>query len=101
MIADVIIIVDWFGERAPGSAVFTLEEIFRKVFITMMHDFLIILINLWFLQWDPGVKYNGTTKLLSGGYEEWLARFPIQTTNPRASAAVKPSIISNLMSPGK
>ena len=49
LIADVIVIVDWFGERAPGSAVFTLEEIFRKVFITMMHDFLIILINLWFL----------------------------------------------------
>lgn len=28
---DVIVLVDWFGENLPGSAIYALEEIFTKV----------------------------------------------------------------------
>lgn len=70
---DVIVLVDWFGPgRLPGTAVHALEEIFTK--------------------WDPSSKYNGTTKLLTGGYDEWLFRFPMQTTNPQV---IRPMQISS------
>jgi len=71
---DNIILVDWFGVRLPGSSVFILEEIFTK--------------------WDPSSTYKGATQLLSGGYDEWLARFPLRATNPLIQIATASSPIS-------
>lgn len=34
-----------------------------------------------FEKWDPGIKYK-KIKILSGGYQEWLERYPAFTTNP-------------------
>ncbi|XP_057371532.1 ubiquitin carboxyl-terminal hydrolase 8-like [Daphnia carinata] len=74
--ADVIVLVDWFGENLPGSAIFALAEILTK--------------------WDPSSKYKGVIKLLSKGYDEWLFRFPMQTTNPHATAVAKPSKVEDI-----
>lgn len=74
--ADVIILVDWFGEKLPGSAIYALEEILTK--------------------WDPSSKYKGVIKVLSKGYDEWLFRFPMQTTNPHANAVAKPSKVEDI-----
>lgn len=35
------------------------------------------------LKWDPGKKYKGVPKVLSGGYELWCCTYPILTTNSR------------------
>lgn len=34
-----------------------------------------------FEKWDPGIKHS-KIKILNGGYQEWLARYPAFTTNP-------------------
>ena len=92
--ADVIVLVDWFGERLPGTAAFSLQEIFLKVFGFLKISFHVTQHRnnfiSFFMQWDPSNKYKGTIKLLSGGFDDWLARFPLQTTNPHATAAIKP-----------
>lgn len=34
-----------------------------------------------FEKWDPGIKHN-KIKILNGGYQEWLERYPAFATNP-------------------
>ncbi len=50
-------------------------------------------------QWDPSSTYNGVIKQLSKGYDDWLSRFPMQTTNPHATAFVKETPVEDF-SPG-
>ncbi len=35
-------------------------------------------------QWDPSSVYKSAPKLLVGGFDEWLSRFPMHVTNPHA-----------------
>uniref|UniRef100_A0A1B0CIJ8 ubiquitinyl hydrolase 1 n=1 Tax=Lutzomyia longipalpis TaxID=7200 RepID=A0A1B0CIJ8_LUTLO len=47
---------------------------------------------LWYLKdilenWDPDVNYK-VLVILDGGYEDYLLRYPMQTTNPRAQPPV-------------
>lgn len=61
---DILVLVDWNATEetlAHSSHVNLLKNIFEK--------------------WDPGIKYN-KIKILNGGYQEWLERYPAFTTNP-------------------
>jgi len=73
--ADVIVLVDWHGSRETGSPVFILEEILTK--------------------WDPSSTYVGVIKLLIGGYDEWINRFPLQATNPLIQTNTAPIALSS------
>ncbi|XP_072764207.1 uncharacterized protein [Anoplolepis gracilipes] len=61
---DIIILVDWDT---------TQESLTSTTHLLILKD---ILEN-----WDPGTKYK-KIKILSGGYQEWLQRYPAFTTNP-------------------
>lgn len=61
---DVIILLDWN----------TMQESLTST--THIH----ILKNI-LEHWDPGTKYN-KIKILNGGYQEWLQRYPAFATNP-------------------
>lgn len=41
--------------------------------------------NIFKFQFDPKTKYKNKPVILEGGYEEWLARYPICTTNSGVS----------------
>ncbi|XP_071553490.1 uncharacterized protein [Temnothorax nylanderi] len=61
---DILVLLDWNATQetlAQCVHVKILKEIFEK--------------------WDPGVKHN-KIKILNGGYQEWLERYPAFTTNP-------------------
>lgn len=62
---DIIILLDWN----------TTQESLTST------THLCILKNI-FQSWDPGTKYN-KIKILNGGYQEWLQRYPAFTTNPK------------------
>jgi len=63
---DILVLVDWNATEetlahSPHAHVNLLKNIFEK--------------------WDPGIKHN-KIKILNGGYQEWLERYPAFTTNP-------------------
>jgi len=64
---DVVILLDWN----------TTQEILpTSTYLNMLKDIL--------EKWDPGTKYK-KIKLLNGGYQEWLMRYPAFTTNPNVT----------------
>jgi len=62
---DVLVLLDWNTTQEtlaqPYSHINLLKDIFEK--------------------WDPGIKHK-KIKILNGGYQEWLERYPAFTTNP-------------------
>lgn len=67
---DVIVLID----RDTSSKTLTLDNpmnILRKLF----------------QEWDPGTKYKRIA-ILDGGYNEWIARYPTLTTNPKIEEPV-------------
>lgn len=70
---DVIILLDWNT---------TQESLTTTTHLHILKD---ILEN-----WDPGTKYN-KIKILNGGYQEWLQRYPAFTTNPNVDNQVTKS----------
>ncbi|KAL6255320.1 hypothetical protein P5V15_013660 [Pogonomyrmex californicus] len=62
---DVLVLLDWNATQEtltqPYAHLNLLKDIFEK--------------------WDPGKKYK-KIKILNGGYQEWLNRYPAFTTNP-------------------
>lgn len=61
---DILVLVDWNATQETLQScthVNLLKNIFEK--------------------WDPGIKHN-KIKILNGGYQEWLERYPAFTTNP-------------------
>lgn len=61
---DVIILLDWNT---------TQESLTTTTHLQILKDIL--------EKWDPGTKYN-KIKILNGGYQEWLQRYPAFATNP-------------------
>jgi hypothetical protein len=51
-------------------------------------------------QWDVGVSYKRDPIVLSGGYSEWLDRYPALTTNPKVSPKHSPDLSDDLISLG-
>jgi hypothetical protein len=39
-----------------------------------------------YFQWDPGIIYKSAPLILEGGYEEWLLKYPMLTTNPHVKS---------------
>lgn len=62
---DVLVLLDWDSTQEilaqPYAHINLLKNIFEK--------------------WDPGIKHK-KIKILNGGYQEWLERYPAFTTNP-------------------
>lgn len=62
---DVLVLLDWNATQEtltqPYAHINLLKNIFEK--------------------WDPGIKHK-KIKILNGGYQEWLERYPAFTTNP-------------------
>jgi hypothetical protein len=64
---DILVLLDWNSTQETLSAQ-----------SGMVH---INLLKTTFEKWDPGVRYP-KIKILNGGYQEWLERYPAFTTNP-------------------
>lgn len=70
---DAIILLDWNT---------TQESLTTTTHLHILKD---ILEN-----WDPGTKYN-KIRILNGGYQEWLQRYPAFATNPNVDNQVTES----------
>ncbi|XP_024893330.1 ubiquitin carboxyl-terminal hydrolase 8-like, partial [Temnothorax curvispinosus] len=63
MDVDILVLLDWNA---------TQETLAQCVHVKILKEI--------FENWDPGIKHN-KIKILSGGYQEWLERYPAFTTN--------------------
>lgn len=45
-----------------------------------------------YFQWDPGIIYKSAPLILEGGYEEWLLKYPMFTTNSRVKPPHNPGL---------
>ncbi|KYN02885.1 PREDICTED: ubiquitin carboxyl-terminal hydrolase 8-like [Cyphomyrmex costatus] len=61
---DILVLLDWNT---------TQETLTPYIHINLLKDI--------FEKWDPGIKHK-KIKILNGGYQEWLERYPAFTTNP-------------------
>ncbi|XP_077270514.1 uncharacterized protein LOC143901807 [Temnothorax americanus] len=61
---DILVLLDWNA---------TEETLAQCVHVKILKEI--------FDNWDPGIKHN-KIKILNGGYQEWLERYPAFTTNP-------------------
>lgn len=76
---DVVILLDWnTGQESliSGTHLNNLKDILEK--------------------WDPGVKYK-KIKILNGGYQEWLTRYPAFTTNPNVIVPESNSVADEIL----
>lgn len=54
------------------------------------------LLKTTFEKWDPGIKYP-KIKILSGGYQEWLERYPAFTTNPNIQVPEFNNVVNEIL----
>ncbi|XP_028046252.2 ubiquitin carboxyl-terminal hydrolase 8 isoform X2 [Monomorium pharaonis] len=78
---DVLVLLDWNSTQEtlsiqPGAHINLLKNIFEK--------------------WDPGIKYNNI-KILSGGYQEWLQRYPAFTTNSNVQIPEFNNVVNDIL----
>lgn len=76
---NVIVLLDWNTTQetlTPGNRLSIFRDILDK--------------------WDPGVKYK-KIKILNGGYQEWLARYPAFVTNPNVIVPELDSIANEIL----
>ncbi|KAK7866294.1 hypothetical protein R5R35_007122 [Gryllus longicercus] len=74
-VVDLVVLIDWstsVNTQKSDLAIFIVRDILVK--------------------WDSNIIYKNCPLILEGGYEEWLLRYPVCTTNP------SPKIIPNVPS---
>lgn len=76
---DVVVLLDWN----------TTQE-------TLTSNNRLSTLKVIFDEWDPGVKYK-KIKILNGGYQEWLARYPAFTTNPNVIVPEIDSVANEIL----
>ncbi|XP_021934283.1 ubiquitin carboxyl-terminal hydrolase 8 isoform X2 [Zootermopsis nevadensis] len=73
--ADLVVLLDWFTtekSHQPGTNLYTLKSILIK--------------------WDPDIIYKSAPLILEGGYEEWLLKYPMLTTNSQVKPPHNPGL---------
>ncbi|CAH2095564.1 unnamed protein product [Euphydryas editha] len=78
---DIIVMLDWSSSAViPGKTLHLLKTILLK--------------------WDIKVQYSRQPLALSGGYEDWLLKYPSFTTNPQATPPSQQSMLDDIMLDG-
>lgn len=76
---DILVLLDWNA---------TQETLAQSYHVNMLKNI--------FEKWDPGIKHS-KIKILNGGYQEWLERYPAFTTNPNISIPEFNNIENNIL----
>ncbi|XP_046972302.1 ubiquitin carboxyl-terminal hydrolase 8 isoform X1 [Vanessa cardui] len=78
---DIIVMLDWSSTAfIPGMTLHLLKTILLK--------------------WDVKVQYSRQPLALSGGYEDWLLKYPAFTTNPQVIPPSQESTLDDIMLDG-
>ncbi|XP_032671756.1 ubiquitin carboxyl-terminal hydrolase 8-like isoform X2 [Odontomachus brunneus] len=76
---DVVVLLDWNTTQeslTSGNRLSIFRDILEK--------------------WDPGMRYK-KIKILNGGYQEWLARYPAFVTNPNVIVPELDSVANEIL----
>ncbi|GBP71749.1 Ubiquitin carboxyl-terminal hydrolase 8 [Eumeta japonica] len=75
---DLIVLLDWSSTSViPGSILYLLRTILLK--------------------WDVKVHYKREAVSLYGGYEDWLLRYPMLTTNPQVTPPSQRNLMDDML----